>query len=142
QEELALGYLSVPSSVADEAITKEMHDGLGRAIITASSLEAKHGNGNISKTQTKVTPSGPSSLRNSSEGSPGCHDTIGDSPVHARPERLSNLPNEPPRGEGNTSQNGEGSMQLLDLMDICTKLSDKVTALENELKSTKAVYNK
>nr|GFB22344.1 hypothetical protein [Tanacetum cinerariifolium] len=24
----------------------------------------------------------------------------GDSPVHARPERLSNLPNEPPRGEG------------------------------------------
>ncbi|GJQ96162.1 hypothetical protein Tco_0855121 [Tanacetum coccineum] len=27
-------------------------------------------------------------------------------------------------------------------MDICTKLSDKVTALENELRSTKAVYNK
>nr|GEY47840.1 hypothetical protein [Tanacetum cinerariifolium] len=33
-------------------------------------------------------------------------------------------------------------MQLLELMDICTKLSDKVTTLENELKSTKAVYNK
>nr|GEY77756.1 hypothetical protein [Tanacetum cinerariifolium] len=32
---------NVPTSVADEAITKEMHDGLGRAITTASSLEAE-----------------------------------------------------------------------------------------------------
>nr|GEV46007.1 hypothetical protein [Tanacetum cinerariifolium] len=97
---------NIPSSVADKAITKEMHDGLGRATTTASSLEAKG------------------------------------SPVQARPGRLSNLPNESPLGEGNTSRSGEGSMQLLELMDICTKLSDKVTALDNELKSTKSVYNK
>nr|GEV00671.1 ribonuclease H-like domain-containing protein [Tanacetum cinerariifolium] len=32
---------NVPSSVANEAITKEMHDGLRRATATASSLEAK-----------------------------------------------------------------------------------------------------
>nr|GEV10451.1 putative ribonuclease H-like domain-containing protein [Tanacetum cinerariifolium] len=62
--------------------------------------------------------------------------------VQARPERLSNLPNEPPLGEGNTSRSGEGSMQLLELMDIYTKLLNKVTTLEDELKSTKAVYNK
>ncbi|GJX78148.1 hypothetical protein Tco_0324959, partial [Tanacetum coccineum] len=31
------------SSVADEAITKEMHDGLGRATTTASSLVAEQG---------------------------------------------------------------------------------------------------
>nr|GEX07225.1 putative ribonuclease H-like domain-containing protein [Tanacetum cinerariifolium] len=61
---------NIPSSVADEAITKEIHDGLGRATTTASSLEAEQGNGNISKTQTKATPSGPSSLRTSSEGGP------------------------------------------------------------------------
>ncbi|GJZ02743.1 retrovirus-related pol polyprotein from transposon TNT 1-94 [Tanacetum coccineum] len=61
------------SSVADEAITKEMHDGIGMATTTASSLEAEHGSGNISKTQTKATPSRPSSLRTSSEGGPGCH---------------------------------------------------------------------
>ncbi|GJR39586.1 hypothetical protein Tco_1215270, partial [Tanacetum coccineum] len=66
----------------------------------------------------------------------------GGSLVQARPERLSNLPNEPPLGEGNTSRSGEGSMQLLELMDICTKLSDKVTVLNNELRSTKTVYNK
>nr|GEZ19065.1 hypothetical protein [Tanacetum cinerariifolium] len=80
---------NVPSSVANEAITKEMHDGLVRATTTASSLEAD------------------------SEGGPGYHVTIGDSSIQARPERLSNLPNEPPLGE----------------------------ALENELKSTKVVYN-
>nr|GEW05350.1 hypothetical protein [Tanacetum cinerariifolium] len=133
---------NIPSSVADEAITKEMNDGLRRATTTTSSLEAKQGSGNISKTQTKATLSGLSSLRTSSEGSFGYHITIGDSPVQARPERLSNLPKEPPLEEGNTSRSGEGSMQLLELIDICIKLSGKVTSLENELKSTKAVYNK
>nr|GEW92331.1 reverse transcriptase domain-containing protein [Tanacetum cinerariifolium] len=58
---------NVSSSVADEAINKEMHDGLGRANTTTSTLEAKQGSG--------------------------------DSPVQARPERLSNLPNEPPLRE-------------------------------------------
>ncbi|GJS33146.1 retrovirus-related pol polyprotein from transposon TNT 1-94 [Tanacetum coccineum] len=72
---------NVLSSVADEAITKEMHDGLGRVTTTASSLEAEYS-------------------------------------VQDRPERLSNLPNEPPLGEG------------------------KVTTLENKLSSTKAVHNK
>nr|GEW64876.1 retrovirus-related Pol polyprotein from transposon TNT 1-94 [Tanacetum cinerariifolium] len=133
---------NVPSSVVDKAITKEMHDGLRRATTTASSLEAEQGSGNISKTQTKATPSGPSSPRTSSEGGPGCYFTMGDNPVQARPERLSNMPNEPPLEEGNISQSGEGGMQLLELMDVCTKLLDKVTTLENELKSTKAVYNK
>nr|GEX21984.1 hypothetical protein [Tanacetum cinerariifolium] len=61
---------NVTSSATYEAITKEMHDGLGRATTTVSSLEAEQGSGNISKTQTKVTPSGPSSLRTSSEGGP------------------------------------------------------------------------
>nr|GEV11691.1 hypothetical protein [Tanacetum cinerariifolium] len=62
----------------------------------------------------------------------------GDSPVQARLERLSNLPNELPLGEANTSRSGEGSMQYLELMEICTQLSEKVTSLENELTSTKA----
>nr|GEX27653.1 hypothetical protein [Tanacetum cinerariifolium] len=63
----------------DEAITKEMHDRLGRATTTASSLAAEQGSGNISKTQTKATPSGPCSLRTSSEGDPRCHFTMRDS---------------------------------------------------------------
>ncbi|GKE38476.1 hypothetical protein Tco_1461881, partial [Tanacetum coccineum] len=132
----------VPTGIADEAIIKEMHDGLVRATTTASSLEAEQGSGNIAKTQTKATSSGPSSPRTSSEGGPGCHFTMGDIPVQARPERVSNLPNEPPLREGNTSRSGEGSMQLLELINLYTNLSDKVTSLEDELASTKAVYNK
>nr|GEY90627.1 hypothetical protein [Tanacetum cinerariifolium] len=119
-----------------------MQDGLRRATTTVSSLEAEQGSGNISKTQTKAIPSGPSSPKTSLEGGLGCHFTMGDSPVQARPERLTNLPNEPPLGEGNTSQSGEGSIHLLELMGIYTKLSDKVTHLENQLTSTKAIYNK
>ncbi|GKA25469.1 putative ribonuclease H-like domain-containing protein [Tanacetum coccineum] len=84
----------------------------------------------------------PSSPRTSLEGGPGCHFTKGDIPVQAKPERLSNLPNEPPLREGNTSRSREGSMQLLELINLCTKLSDKVTSLEDELASIKAVYNK
>nr|GEX19786.1 putative ribonuclease H-like domain-containing protein [Tanacetum cinerariifolium] len=87
------------ADVDDEAITKEIHDGLGRATTTASSLGAEQGSGNISKTQTKATPSGPSSPRTSSKGGPGYHFIMGDNHVHARPERLSNLPNEPPLEE-------------------------------------------
>ncbi|GJS22334.1 putative ribonuclease H-like domain-containing protein [Tanacetum coccineum] len=63
--------------VADEAITKEMHDGLGRATTTTFSLEAEQGSGNISKTQTKATPSRLSSPRTSLEGGLGCHFTMG-----------------------------------------------------------------
>nr|GEV68497.1 ribonuclease H-like domain-containing protein [Tanacetum cinerariifolium] len=51
----------------DEAITKEMHDGLRRATTSASSLAATQASGTISKTPTKATPSGPSSLRTSLE---------------------------------------------------------------------------
>ncbi|GJS41542.1 hypothetical protein Tco_0566585 [Tanacetum coccineum] len=54
-----------------------MHVGLRRATTTASSLEAEQGSGNISKTQTKATPSRLSSPRTSSEGGPGCHFTMG-----------------------------------------------------------------
>nr|GEX01776.1 hypothetical protein [Tanacetum cinerariifolium] len=90
-----------------------MYDGLERDITTASSLEAEQGSGNISKTQTKATPFGQVLQELAQKVVPG-----------------------------NTSRSGEGSMQLLELMVIYTKLSDKVTGLEDELKSTKVVYNK
>nr|GEV18518.1 ribonuclease H-like domain, reverse transcriptase, RNA-dependent DNA polymerase [Tanacetum cinerariifolium] len=68
---------NVPSSVVDDAITKEMHDGMGRATATAFSLAIEQGSGNISKTQTKATPYGSCSPRTSSEGDLGCHFTMG-----------------------------------------------------------------
>nr|GEW77985.1 hypothetical protein [Tanacetum cinerariifolium] len=107
---------NVASSVADEAITKEMHDGLGRATTIDSGLEAEQDSGNISKTQTKETPSGPSSSRTSSEGGLGCHVTIGVVLFRIGLKGYLTCP--------------------------MNHLSKKVTVLENELKSTKAVYNK
>ncbi|GJT10957.1 hypothetical protein Tco_0857999 [Tanacetum coccineum] len=40
--------------VADKAITKEMHDGLGRATITASSLEAEQGSGKVTTLENEL----------------------------------------------------------------------------------------
>nr|GEX78619.1 hypothetical protein [Tanacetum cinerariifolium] len=85
---------NVPSSAADEAITKEMHDRLGRATTTASSFITEQG----------------------SDVGLGCHFTMGDSPVQARPERLSNLPNEP------------------SLKEALVTLTKRVNKLEKQLK--------
>nr|GEU97050.1 hypothetical protein [Tanacetum cinerariifolium] len=68
---------NVLSSAANETITKDMHNGLGRATTNISSLEAE---------QRKC-------------------------PVRARPERLSNLPNEPPLEEAD-SKAGYGSSKV------------------------------
>nr|GEV86941.1 hypothetical protein [Tanacetum cinerariifolium] len=43
---------------------------------------------------------------------------------------------------GYTPGRDEGRLKLLELMNICTTLSNRVTTLENELSSTKAVYHK
>nr|GEW39648.1 hypothetical protein [Tanacetum cinerariifolium] len=43
---------------------------------------------------------------------------------------------------GNTSRNGEDSIQPLELMVLFTKLSNNVTHLKNKLTRTKAIYNK
>nr|GEY65831.1 hypothetical protein [Tanacetum cinerariifolium] len=107
---------NVSSSVADEAITKEMHDGLVRATTNASSLEAEQGSGSISKTQTKETLTGLSSLGTSSKGGLECHVTMG------------------------------VVMFRLGLKGYLTcpinHHSEKVIALVNKLKSKKAIYNK
>nr|GEW24353.1 hypothetical protein [Tanacetum cinerariifolium] len=58
--------LSVPTSVADEAVNEEMDDSLVRAVTTASSLEAEQDNGNINKTQSKATPNESSSQKTDS----------------------------------------------------------------------------
>ncbi|GKB50927.1 putative ribonuclease H-like domain-containing protein, partial [Tanacetum coccineum] len=79
---IRIPHSNVLSSVADEAIIKEMHDGLGRATTTASSLEVEQGSGNISKTQTKATPSKPSSPRTNSEGGPGKQGEVHETTEH------------------------------------------------------------
>ncbi|GJX60981.1 hypothetical protein Tco_0293881 [Tanacetum coccineum] len=95
--------------VADETIHEERGDNVERAVIIATSLDAEQG----------------------SCGSPRRQDTMGDRPTQTRFERLSKQSNEPPLSRVNTLGSGEDSMKLQELMDLCTKLSDRVLDLEN-----------
>ncbi|GKC23420.1 hypothetical protein Tco_1025570, partial [Tanacetum coccineum] len=71
-------------SVAYEAIHKELGDSLVRAATTASSLEVEQDSGNITKTQSKVTPNESSSIGTTSGGGPRCQETIGDTIAQTR----------------------------------------------------------
>nr|GEW82837.1 hypothetical protein [Tanacetum cinerariifolium] len=64
--------------------------------------------------------------------SPRCQDTIlRDKPAQTKFERLSKQSHEPPLSRVNILESGEESMQLMELMELYTKLSDRVLALEN-----------
>ncbi|GJV40376.1 hypothetical protein Tco_1418816 [Tanacetum coccineum] len=86
----------------DEAVYKERDDSLVRSATTASSLEAEQDSGNINKTQSKATPN-ESSFQGTNSGG-GLR--------------------------GNTLRSGEDSLKLEELMKICTKLQERVLALE------------
>ncbi|GJU90824.1 hypothetical protein Tco_1303247 [Tanacetum coccineum] len=129
---------SVPSdNVADEAVNEEMDDSLARAATCATSLDAEHDRGNINKTQSKVTLNEPSSIRTSSGSGPRCQETVGDTIAQTRSENISTPPNDPLLTRGNTLQSGKGSMQLNELMELCTNLQTRVLDLE-KTKTTQA----
>ncbi|GJS09277.1 hypothetical protein Tco_0366073 [Tanacetum coccineum] len=52
------------------------------------------------------------------------------------------MPYNSPLLGGHTPESDKGSKKLNDLKDLCTKLSDKVTSLEEDLKKTKKLYGK
>ncbi|GJW32162.1 putative ribonuclease H-like domain-containing protein [Tanacetum coccineum] len=91
-----------PVKVGDEAVHKELGDRMERAATTASSLEAEQDSGS----------------------GPRCQDTIlGDVDAQTRFETTSKQSNDPPLSRGYTLGSGEDSMKLLELMELCTKLS-------------------
>ncbi|GJV13388.1 hypothetical protein Tco_1354929 [Tanacetum coccineum] len=84
-----------------------------------------------------VIPNDPFPQGTSSGGSPRHQDTIlGDRPAQTRFERLFKQSNDPPLSRVNTLKSREDSMKLNELMEICTKLSERVLALEN-IKTTR-----
>nr|GEX30574.1 uncharacterized mitochondrial protein AtMg00810-like [Tanacetum cinerariifolium] len=91
------------STIGDETVHKERRDIVERAATTAASLDAELDSGIINKTQSTAIP----------------NESI-------------------PQGTGlggslrvNTLGSGEDSMQLIKLMEVCTKLFAKVLALKN-----------
>ncbi|GJV38932.1 hypothetical protein Tco_1417372 [Tanacetum coccineum] len=65
---------------------------------------------------------------------PKCQDTIlGGADAQTRFETASKQSNDPPLLRGYTLGSGEDSMKLLELMELCTKLSDLVSKKKREM---------
>ncbi|GKC21408.1 hypothetical protein Tco_1023558 [Tanacetum coccineum] len=95
--------------VADKAVYEERDDSLERATTTAVSLDAEQDRGS----------------------GPRCQDTIlGDAKAQTRFETASKQSNDPPLSRVNTLGSGEDRLKLKKLMELCTKLSDRVLNLE------------
>ncbi|GJY87786.1 hypothetical protein Tco_0502414 [Tanacetum coccineum] len=110
-----LPQTSVPIPyVPDEAIHQERGDSVERAATTATSLEAVQDNGGLRR-----------------------QETMGGASVQTRFKRASKLSYDSPLRRGSTPQSDKDSMTLQELTDLCTRLSDRVLALETDLKQTK-----
>ncbi|GJU60255.1 hypothetical protein Tco_1238021 [Tanacetum coccineum] len=65
---------------------------------------------------------------------PRCQDTIlGGADAQTRFETTSKQSNDPPLSRGYTLGSGEENMKLLELMELCTKLSDLVSKKKREM---------
>ncbi|GJY13282.1 hypothetical protein Tco_0382591 [Tanacetum coccineum] len=94
---------------ADEAVHEERGDSVERVAATAASLDAKQHSG----------------------GSPRCQEAIGDTIAQTRSERVYTPSYDSPLLGVNTPGSDEERIELKELMDMCTKQSDRVHDLEN-----------
>nr|GEY51309.1 hypothetical protein [Tanacetum cinerariifolium] len=108
--------LSVPTSVANEAVNEEMYDSLERVVTTTTSLDVEQDRG----------------------GGPRCQEAMRDAVAQTRSERVSKISNDLLLAEFNTSRSGEDSLKLTELMKLCTKLQETVLDLETT-KTTQAM---
>ncbi|GJT52604.1 hypothetical protein Tco_0978761 [Tanacetum coccineum] len=116
--------------VGDEAIHKELDDRMERAATTASSLEAEQDSGNINWTQSMATLNESFSQGTDSGSGHRCQDTIlGGAEAQTRFETTSKQSNNPPLSRVNTLGSGEDSMKLNELIEFCTKLSERALGL-------------
>ncbi|GJW45447.1 hypothetical protein Tco_0074246 [Tanacetum coccineum] len=98
------------ADVEDEGFYDKWDDRVERATTTAASLDAA---------QASV---------------PGAKKPQGDSLAQTRSERVPTQPHDSPLPRVNTLGSDEGSLQLQELMALCIKLSDRVLALETDLR--------
>nr|GEX33298.1 hypothetical protein [Tanacetum cinerariifolium] len=101
----------------DEAVYEEWDESVERATTTSASLDAAQDSG----------------------GSPKCRNHKGFID-QTRPERVHTPPHDSPILRVNTLRSDEGSMSLQELTALCITLSDRVLALETDLRQTKKVY--
>ncbi|GJU07286.1 hypothetical protein Tco_1123716 [Tanacetum coccineum] len=138
-----------PEKVGDEAVHKELGDRMERAATTASSLEAEQDSGSGPRCQDTIlggVDAQTSNMKRDSKGYTGV-----DTPLF----QTMLVQGQTLQGEGSkilthvadeaasivhTLESDEGRMQPNELMELVTKLLDKVAVLENDLKQTKKTY--
>nr|GEV87846.1 hypothetical protein [Tanacetum cinerariifolium] len=138
-----------PSHIVPIPTVASSRDKVERASTTAASLDAKQDNGTINMTQSMAISNEPIPQGTGSGGNPRHQDTIledrptqtgferhqdtilEDRPTQTGFERLSKQSHEPPLLRFNTLGSEKDSMQLMELRALCTKLSARVLALEN-----------
>ncbi|GJY29060.1 hypothetical protein Tco_0404827 [Tanacetum coccineum] len=159
-----------PVKVGDEAVHKELGDKMERAATTASSLEAEQDSGSGLRCQDTILGGVDAQTRKVkitvSEASIRRHLKLEDSkgipslptaeifeqlalmgvPSTSQPpitliEEAAPMPYESPLHSVHLLRHDEGSMQQNELMDLVTKLSERVTVLETDIQQTKKVYS-
>ncbi|GJZ96534.1 hypothetical protein Tco_0668868 [Tanacetum coccineum] len=121
----------------DETVYKERDDSLVRAATTASSLEAEQDSGNINKTRSKEILNEQSSHGTSLGSGPRCQETMRDTIAQTRFENVSKTSYDSLLARVNTPRSDEDRLKLNELMELCTKLQQRVLALE-ETKTAQA----
>nr|GEW03543.1 uncharacterized mitochondrial protein AtMg00810-like [Tanacetum cinerariifolium] len=152
QKATVLPQTSVSQNLrADEAVNQEEGDRVERAITTDASLEAAQDSDNIIKTQTMAMPNVDIPYGIDTGGSPRSQETMGGHTSGSEDGKLEDnikltdtvpTPHDSPLTGGYIPESDEGMITLVELMETCTTLSNRVTQLENKLSTTKAVYNK
>ncbi|GJZ36124.1 putative ribonuclease H-like domain-containing protein, partial [Tanacetum coccineum] len=103
-----------------------------RVATTAASLDAEQDSGNVIRTQSMATLNKLIPQGTGSSSGPRRQDTIlKDRPAQIRFERLSKQSNDPPLSGVNIPGSREDRLKIIELMEIYTKLFDRVLALEN-----------
>ncbi|GJY19590.1 hypothetical protein Tco_0391081 [Tanacetum coccineum] len=111
----------------DETVYKEWEDRMERAATTASSLDVEQDSGNINRTQSMATLNKSIPQGTNLGSGPRCQDTIlGGAEAQIRFKAASKQSNDPPLSRVNTLRSGEDNMKLKELMELCTKLSERI----------------
>ncbi|GJZ81189.1 hypothetical protein Tco_0646183 [Tanacetum coccineum] len=117
--------------VADETVHKERGDSVERTATTAASLDAEQANSNILRTQSTAIRHVPFPQGIGSGGSPRRQEIMGDTIAQTRSERVSTHSYDSLLLGVNTPGSDEERIKIKELMEMCTKLSDRVLDLEN-----------
>ncbi|GJY56759.1 putative ribonuclease H-like domain-containing protein [Tanacetum coccineum] len=115
---------------SDEAIHEKRGDSVERTATTATSSDTEQDSGNITRTQSTVIHNIPLPREIGSGGRPRPQETMGDRPAQTKFESLSKQSYDSPLGGVNTPRSDEDRIELKELMETCTKLSERVLDLE------------